>query len=474
MVFCPRNFFTILFFSLAFVPLSAQKTDTISNRKFVVNDILVDGDKKTKASIIKRELNFKKGDTIRASDWQIMAQRSKENLMNTSLFNFVTIDTVHLSTGQTDVTISVVERWYIWPVPIFQVEERNFNVWWDQDHRSLAKTDYGFYINDNNTLGLRQVLNLKVQLGYTQQFGIGYNIPYITKRQTSGLQFSLTQSLNHTVAYTSVGGIVTFLNTTDNHLQEQYTSALDYTYRQGLYNTFYGEVNFHSCNVQDTILKLTTDYLPGNKTSALFFGLSLSMRRDLRDNRAYPLNGYFFDFGVRDYGLNLFNNPFNILYAQGSFHCYFPMSKKFFYSVEVEGKVSADGAQPYYLQRGMGYSNDYVRGYEAYVIDGNDYCAFKNEVKLKVLNVTVQNLPLFGITQFSKAYYAFYLTAFSDWGYVGSPDPYVTNNFLANSPMWGNGFGLDLVTYYDLVWRLEYSWNRMGQGGVYLHFEADM
>jgi len=474
MSFCPRHFFSFLFFSLAFIPVSGQQKDTTSGKSFVVYDIFVDGNRKTKTSIIKRELNFQKGDTINMRNWATMAERSRENLMNTSLFNFVTIDTVHLSTGQTAVTISVVERWYIWPVPIFQVEERNFNVWWNQDDRSLAKTDYGFYVNDNNTLGLRQVFNIKVQLGFTQQYGIGYNIPYITKKQTSGLQFSLTESLNHEIPYTSVGGILTFLNTNDVQLQRQYVGTLDYTYRQGLYDTHYLEVNYHYCAIEDTILKLTTDYLPNNKLTAGFFGLRYYFRRDLRDNHAYPLNGYYFDFGVNDWGMNVLNSQFNLFDAQGSLHMYFPMGKKFFYSVEVEGKASANGTQPYYLQRGMGYSNDYVRGYEDYVIDGNDYVAFKNEVKFKLINVPIQNLPLFGITQFSKAYYAFYLTVFSDWGYVGSPDPYVTNNFLANKAMWGNGVGLDLVTYYDLVWRFEYSYNQLGQGGFFLHFEADM
>ena len=474
MRFYPHSFILALFFSAFFIPAHSQNKDTASNKKIVVSDIFVDGNFKTKLSIIRRELTFQKGDTIPMSEWAGMALRSKDNLRNTTLFNFVTVDTVHMSTGQTAVTITVEEKWYIWPTPIFQVEERNFNVWWEQDHRSLSKVDYGFSLADNNTLGLRQVLRVSFQLGYTQQFGIGYSIPYLDKHQKGGLQFVLTASQNKDIAYTSEGGILTFLNTPENTLRQEYTGRLDYTYRQGLYNTHYLEVNFHSCTVNDTILKLTQDYLPDNQTSTNFFGLKYFFRRDVRDYSPYPLSGYYIDFSINDYGLDILNHPFNILYVQSSLHKYWTISKNFFFASMVEGKLSNNVAQPYYIQKGLGYSNDFVRGYEDYVVDGNDYALIKNEIKFRFLNVPVQNLPLFGFRQFDKAYYALYLTAFSDWGYLTSPSPYVVNNFLANIPMWGNGVGIDLVAYYDLIWRFEYSFNALGQHGFFLHFQAGM
>ncbi len=466
-------FFTLLFFLCA-SPAFSQASDTISHKKFVVYDIYVDGNYKTKRSIIHRELTFDKGDTIKVSEWPAMALRAKNNLMNTSLFNFVTIDTVHLSTGQTGITINVEEKWYIWPAPILQIEERNFNVWWEQDHRSLEKIDYGLTLADNNTLGLDQVLRATVQLGYTQQFELSYTIPYLNKKQNGGLQFSLTSSQNKDIAYTSVGGILTFLNTPESVLRQEYTGRVDYTYRQGLYNTHFLELNFHSCTVNDTILKLTNDYFPSNATSTNFFGVKYFFRRDVRDYAPYPLEGYYIDFSINDYGLELLEHPFNIIYVQSSLHKYWKLSHNFFYAAMVEGKLSNDVPQPYYIQRGLGYSNDYVRGYEDYVIDGNDFILVKNELKFRFLNVPAQNLPLFGIRQFNKAFYALYLAVYSDWGYLTSPSPYVINNFLANRPLWGNGVGIDLVAYYNLIWRFEYSFNGLSQNGFFIHFQAGM
>jgi outer membrane protein assembly factor BamA len=467
---------------IAWIPLLAQHNDSLHGKKMFIASIHVEGNYITKSSIILRELTFKKGDSIPLADWDPNATRSKSNIMNTSLFNFADIDTTANPHGGTDVMISVVEQWYIWPNPEFQLEERNFNVWWNQDHRSLDKIDYGLFLSDNNTTGHKEILRIKLQLGYTEQLGLTYDIPYITKNQDLGLQFNITYSQNKEIAYTSIGNILTFLSTPNATLQQQVTSALDLTYRQGLYNTHYLELNFASCAINDTIKTLTNYYLPFNQTYTAFFGGKYYFRRDLRDYAPYPLRGYYCDFSLNDYGLGVAlpqQKAFNILYVQSSFHKYFKLNNKFYFTTEAEGKVSQSGAQPYYLQRGLGYGNDFVRGYEYYVVDGNNYALGKAEIKYQLINIAkinlpTQNLPFLRGHQFNKANFALYLTAFSDWGYVGAADPNVQDNFLANTPLWGNGVGLDMVTYYGIVLRFEYSFNQLGQNGFFLHFLADM
>lgn len=478
-----RRVSLFLFFAVIPCPaLFAQHSDSLTGRKIVIAYIDIDGNYVTKKSVILRELSFKKGDTILAAQWGNIALRSKDNVMNTGLFNFVDIDTLTGPSGETNVIITVVEQWYIWPYPEFQVEERNFNVWWNQDHRSLQKVDYGIFLSDNNTTGNKEILRLKLQLGYTEQLGLSYTIPYINKNQDFGIQFNISYSQNKEIAYTSIGNILTFLSTPDATLQEQLTSAVDLTYRQGLYNIHYLELNFASCHINDTLLKVTTNYLPYNLNSTAFFGAKYYFKRDLRDYAPYPLHGYYFDFSLNDYGLGFAlpqQKTFNIAYVQSSIHKYGKITGNFFYSAEAEGKVSQNGEQPYYLQRGLGYGNDFVRGYEYYVVDGNNYALLKGEIKYRLLNMPLINLPTRQLPflrqrQFNKTNFALYLTAFSDWGYVGNADPDVVNNFLVNTPLWGKGVGIDMLTYYGIVLRAEYSFNQLNQGGFYLHFLADM
>jgi len=482
MSFCRRVNLALFLAVVSWVSLFAQNNDSLHGRKIIVAAITIEGNYITKRTIILRELTFKKGDTLPAADWAVISMRSKNNVLNTSLFNFVDMDTAANPGGGTNVTITVQERWYIWPVPILQLEERNFNTWWNQDHRNLDKLDYGLYFSDNNALGEKQTLKIKLQLGYTQQWGITYDIPYITRNQDLGLQFNFTSSQNREIPYTSVGNILTYLSTPESPLQQQYNAVVDLTYRPKLYEIHYLELNFSACYINDTILKLTSDYLPYNLTHTAFFGGKYYFRRDLRDYIPYPLHGYYFDLSINDYGMGIAlpqQRAFNILYAQSSIHKYGKITDKLFYSAEAEGKVSGSSAQPYYLQRGLGYANDFVRGYEYYVIDGNNYALAKGEIKYQLINIPIinlptQQLPFLRERQFNKATFALYLTAFSDWGYVGNADPYVENNFLANNALWGNGFGLDMVTYYGIVVRFEYSFNQLNQSGFFLHFLADM
>ena len=46
-------------------------------------------------------------------------------------------------------TIDLVERWYIWPYPILEISERNFNVWWDDfqssNYQDFSRFNYGVF-----------------------------------------------------------------------------------------------------------------------------------------------------------------------------------------------------------------------------------------------------------------------------------------------------------------------------------------
>jgi hypothetical protein len=64
---------------------------------------------------------------------------------------------------------------------------------------------------------------------------------------------------------------------------------------------------------------------------------------------------------------------------------------------------------------------------------------------------------------------AVYLNAFADQGYVWD-DRYASGNFLANRWQQGYGLGVDLVTSYDQVLRVEYAVNALSETAFYLHF----
>jgi hypothetical protein len=67
--------------------------------------------------------------------------------------------------------------------------------------------------------------------------------------------------------------------------------------------------------------------------------------------------------------------------------------------------------------------------------------------------------------------FVFYAKAYADYGYAYNkafPD-----NSLVNKNLYSGGFGIDVVTFYDLILRFDYSFNQLGQNGLFLHIRND-
>lgn len=75
------------------------------------------------------------------------------------------------------------------------------------------------------------------------------------------------------------------------------------------------------------------------------------------------------------------------------------------------------------------------------------------------------------LKKFSTMHYALYSNVFFDCGYV--KDIYFKrNNQLNNTFTYGMGIGLNFVTYYDKVLRVEYSITKQKEHGLFIHFIA--
>ena len=146
------------------------------------------------------------------------------------------------------------------------------------------------------------------------------------------------------------------------------------------------------------------------------------------------------------------------------------LKNRFFLGSSFKAKWSSNSYQPYFSQKGFGFS-DYVRGYEYYVIDGQDFWLSKTILKYLLVKKTKFDIPYVKMKQFRKSYYSLYLGFFSDMGYIVDKQNTRKNN-LSNSLLWGNGISLDYVTYYDKLLRIEFSTNHLGEKGVFLHFSS--
>lgn len=119
------------------------------------------------------------------------------------------------------------------------------------------------------------------------------------------------------------------------------------------------------------------------------------------------------------------------------------------------------------MNNGIGY-NDFIRGYEYYVTNGSNYFINKNSLNFELLPTKVINLPWVPDGKFKKAHLTLYWSIFGDTGYV-KPDALTPNNSLEGKMLYGYGTGLYMVASYDIVLRIEYSFNSTGENGFFFH-----
>jgi hypothetical protein len=126
---------------------------------------------------------------------------------------------------------------------------------------------------------------------------------------------------------------------------------------------------------------------------------------------------------------------------------------------------------PYAFNRALGYGH-YLRGYEFYVIDGQSMLLNKNSFRYQLVKQRYYKIP-FGnaFRAFNTIPFSLYANTYFDVGYVNE-SIYQKTNSLSNSWQFGYGLGLDIITYYDFIIRLEYSRNKLNEHGFYLHFTS--
>ncbi len=462
-----------LFFSHLNICISQNgRADSTNNspQLFIIDSIIIKGNKVTKDHIIIREFMFTPGDTIARESLEKQIEKTHNNLMNTSLFNFVFLDTIQKPGSHILVEIKLIERWYTWPFPILEISDRNFNVWWEE--KDLNRISYGFFLVRENFRGRKETLKLLMRLGYDQTYGFAYNIPYINEKQTLGVGFASGVSMNKEVAYQTKNNDLVFFKDSENTLRTRYYSVFQLTYRKQIYNTHIFNLGYEQNLISDTLLKLNPDYSSSGEKLNRFFNLSYFFQNDHRDYKAYPLEGHYFDVGFFKYGLGVYQTKtVNHFHIKTNFRKYYNIYNRWNYAFGITGKYSFDANQPYYLTQGLGFGRELVRAYELYVVDGEHFFLFKNNLKFNLIKPRILKINSIPTEKFNTLNYAFYLNLFFDAGYVSSKNPTASND-LTNTWLTGQGIGLDFVTYYDRIMRLEFSMNRMKETGIFLHFIA--
>ncbi len=458
--------FSISFLFISFNTLLAQIPFVI------IDSIELTGNHHTKDYIIKNELDFTIGDTIFFTELEKSFKENKNRLLSTGLFvdaafNLKKYDS---NTNRGTISIKTIESWYIYPSVYFELTDRNFNDWFYDHNAKLNRINIALDLNHKNLSGNRDPLKIKIQRGITKKLELQYIRPFLSMNHRIGFIFNTMYKYSKEIAYNTENNKLVFYRDDDKNMLRQFRISTGIIFRPKLFLTHKFEMNFHD-NLIDKIVqtKFNPDFFNEN-TKQKYFEVKYSFVYDKREFRVYPKGGYFIGFSMVKSGLGIFKD-LDILDLFVSMEKYFPIYKNFIssYKFKVRKRLMNNKAS-YYNNKSLGYEDNYLNGYELYVIDGEDYFCVNSAQKLKLFSGKLNLKRLININQFQLIPYEFHLSFNFDLGYVNNNSNFVLNNFT-NRFLYGYGPGLDMIIYNN-YFQLNYSINHIGEGGIFFHYKT--
>ena len=453
-------------------PLFAQETSEIKKIDSVaiaapdslvtIGEILISGNKKTKAVIILREIPFKTGEKYTLATLVKKFEDARRQLMNTALFNLAVVAAKSFEGSTVTVSVVLKERWYLFPWPYLKPIDRNLNQWIVEQKASLNRVNYGAKILYNNATGHNDKLRLYFISGYTKQFSFSYDRLYIDKKLKWGLNVGFAIGKNREVNYNTIKDKQVFLKDNDNYLRSFVTGNAEITYRRAIKTRHRFGVSYTKEDVKDTVLSLNPSYFQEGRNHIRYPVLYYNITYYDLDYIPYPTKGYAAQVSVSKKGFDKVINVWELsAKGSGTWH----LSPKLFFNLNIYGGIRIPFKQPYINQRFLGYGDVFMQGYEYYVVDGVAGGYLKTTLTREILNFDIRipykkgKAPLhIPVRIFGKIY--------GNTGYVYSPQP--GDNFLSNKMLYSGGLGIDILTFYDVTFKLEYTFNQLGQNGLFL------
>lgn len=433
---------------LSVLPLPAQ-----------IRAVVVDGNVRTKESIIERELGFTKDQPLIYSDSLLGIWRMR--LESTKLFNWVEI--TKNSIGDT-LNVHVVERWYIWVKPEGGFLDRNFSEWWK--NRDIQRLSIGATVYVNNILGQQGGFFVRQAKGFMAADGFGFQRPFLKYKNCNAWKFSLDNMRSRRAWINSENNQVVIKEHWGIRQQEQLIGIAEYKRRfeykwQGVvrykFARDYAAQDIEALNPQYFIAPLGVVNSQYEDWKQYTHSLVLGCIRDTRNQANYPTKGSEWKAGVSG-GLQRCNNiakPYGEL--DSKYRGFYTLGTHTSLAVLAQMRYRF-GTLGYILQRQMGYGMEYVRGYEAFVFDGAGVALGKAAWRYQLLgdqrSLKLRFLP----SAYEKVPIQCWFNIFADVGRTLSPYQ-IDRNPMSNQTLMSVGTGIDLLCYYDALARFDCSYN---------------
>jgi len=440
-----------------------QVSSTPVDTSYTIQEVVVTGNKRTRRSTILRELPFKKLDSYTYPELIEKLEVSKRQLMNTNLFRNVIIALQKGADQKVFVSVDVEEKWYFFPQPFIRLANGSFSQW-NERGRPLEHLNYGLKLTQFNFTGRGDRAHIHLANGYTKRIAFQYQGFFFDREMKWSGSLNFSHGKNRELNYSTVNNKVLAVRNPDGYLSENYVGSFDLIYRPAIKTRHQFTIGYQYNRVGDTVTKLNINYSPSNNVFAhpfITYGVSFIDY----DFNPYPTRGRYGDVSIHKAGIG---SAINLWQLSAKGINYWPIGKKSYLSVRVAGMLKLPFKQPYITQQFLGYGDAFLQGYENYIIDGVAGGYSRQTIGYNVINTEIPLPTLKLLKSLRSVPLRVYMKAYTNQGYVHNPNPSF-NNQLNNRMLYSAGAGIDIVMFTDLIFKFEWSFNQLGQNGLYLH-----
>ncbi len=396
----------------------------------VVDTVVLVGNAHTKDFVILREMSLGPGVRITPQ----LLEYDKNRIYSLRLFNEVRMDTVPSAPGRVTVVVTVKERWYIFPYPVFGIKDRDW-----------SKVFYGFGISHQNFRGRNEKLFTTFVFGYDPAAVLYYRNPFLSTDGTYALDTRLAFNKIQNKSIIAQDGM-------PNFDERHYSIGVSLGRRFGIAHALWVSAGYEVVEIPGDMsgTTISPDGRDNYPTGAIGYSY------DTRDLTEYPTLGTLAQLSISQSGVR--GDYVHLTRYAADLRQYIPLVGGFVLAGRGFTNVVAGGKTPSYNHTYFGYA-ERIRGHFKEVMEGEDILGFAAELHYELLTpryFKVGFLP----EEFSIWKFGIVAALFGDAGTVWfRGDPVALNRFAK-----GYGAGLNFLLPYSAVLQVDYAFNEARRG----------
>lgn len=453
-------------------PLSSPLFSQTQSQKFLIRQISFEGNNRTQSSRLLREVVVNVGDSLTLKQVTQKLKESKEHLINTGLFTDVSTNLFFDEENPNNIRLHflVKEGLFFIPIPIIELADRNFNVWWTEHNRDIKFLNLGMNLKLRNITGNADELAVLGQWGYDRKFIVNYLSPYFDQDRQWNINFRTYYNSNKELIYHTLNGEPKYMRNDDEYLRSKFETSLALIYRPR-HNSWYRlSLGYFFNTITDEVMEVNPRYFNGDDQQR-YGKISLEYSFDNRDNKYLSTDGWFLHGLLAKNGISN-SDQLNSWELEADIYYYHLINDHWSWSngILFRGHDSPDPF-PYSNLYQLGSNPEYIRGYEYYHIEGSSLGVYKTSLMRKIIDRKINWGKAMPFTNYRSMDAKLFLSLNLDLGYV-LDDFYRTSSFV-NNDLWGGGLGLNLLLYNKFSCSFEASINQKKEVGFFFHLNQN-